>query len=563
MNTELFGVFGDEEVFAAHRSPDEFDELLAGEGITVGIADDALGVRGRTDVFRSSAGICVVFGEAFPRGTMSESVSIAEWLFEQYVREGLAAFDRLNGSFLAVVEHDDRAVVVPDQLSTWECFYTDDPGVRVFGTDAAAVTRTVREPTVDRRTLCEFVHFSVTFGERTATEEVSRTPFDSCLTGRGVVDLDRFVYAPRKADHVEELAGRLRRAIERRATYPGRQGFLMSAGYDSRIMLSFLPNVERGYTLGSPESSEVRVARALCEQYGVDHRTLPVDDRYYEVSDRTLQYTQGIRESLHIHHRGNTEDIDADVIYHGLMFDTLLRGFYLPKDGVSLFGKRFPRPRLDPDPDPAGFFWNRFGCFHEGDRLIVDCESTDAETPQEFFLESMKPQYEACLERADGSVYNAMSMLGLVLKVPLPFRVQLADRFTESFVAVDAELVDWHLTTPPEHRNDRTYQRALERLDGDIFRHRPPDRPYRSYQLNQIEKFLRRVVPGLTPFETPWPDWQRRYAEMGMDDRLFPGRTDIHGLPPRIKLRLYDALRWTEYATDTTIDETSELIRLT
>ncbi|WP_331235569.1 asparagine synthetase B family protein [Natronorarus salvus] len=561
MNTELFGVFGDEEAFAAHRPPGEFDEVLAGEGVTVGIADDAIGIRGRSDVFRSSAGLCAVFGEAFPMGTMSESVSIAEWLFEQYVREGLSAFDRLNGSYLAVVEHDDRAVVVPDQLSTWECFYTDDPGVRAFGTDAASVTRTVRDPTVDRRTLCEFVHFSVTFGERTAIEEVSRTPFDSCLTERGTVELDRFVYAPRQADHVEELAGRLRRAIERRATYPGQQGFLMSAGYDSRIMLSFLPNVECGYTLGSPDSGEVRVARALCEQYGADHRTLRVDDRYYDVSERTLQYTQGIRESLHIHHRGNTDDIEADVIYHGLMFDTLLRGFYLPTDGISLFGKRFPRSRLDPDPNPAEFFWDRFGTFHEGDKLIVECDATDAETPREFFFESVAPQYERCLERADGSVYNAMSMLGLMLKVPLPFRVQLADRFTESFVAVDAELVDWHLRTPPEHRNDDIYQRALERLDGDIFRHRPPDRPHRSYQLNQIEKFLRRVVPGLTPFDTPWPDWQRRYVELEMDDRLFPGRTDLHALPPRIKLRLYDTLGWTEYATDRTIDETSELIR--
>ena len=553
---ELFGVFADRDRFETLRSPDRFDEILAGDAVTVGIRDVGLGIPGRTTIHRGTDGFCVIWGEAFAE---SGSDRPAEWLFERYVEDGSDAFAHLNGSFIAIVEYDGRAMVVTDPIQSTECFYAEVSGGRVFGTDAARVARTVGSPTIDERALCEFVHFGVVFPPSTPIAEVRRLPFDGYLTADDAGGLDRFRYDPEVFDHASELANRLERAIRRRSAYPGTTGFLMSAGYDSRIILSVLGGVDTCYTLGSPETPEVRVARSIAHQYDAAHQVLPVTSDYLNTSPEIIKYTQGIRESLHIHHRGNLSQLTADTMYHGLMLDTVLRGRYLPHDYLSVGDRRFPLERFDPDPDVASYFSDKLGFFDGGDRVLVDSDAFDSEAPEPFLRDTIANAYGSCLDRAT-SVYNAMDLLALKLKPALSFRDQLADGYLESFVAMDAELLSWHLRTPPEQRNDETYQRALERIDPAIFQHRPPDRPYRTYRLNQIEKFFREKLPGLQPFGTPWPDRDRIYAEADLDRKLFSDRPDLHPLPPRVKLRIADARTWVALVTGETAP-VDELIR--
>ncbi len=559
MKAELFGVFGDREQFTRVRSPSEFDRLVSGESVTVGVRDPNLDVPGRTGIHRTSQGCCVVWGEAFPPPGVEDPA--AAWLFEHYAEDGTDAFDRLNGSYIAVIEFDGEALVVTDPIHSWECFYTDTD-LRCFGTDAAALTRTVPAPTLDCRGLCELVHFGLMFGETTAIEEVRRLPFDSVLSADSTEALSRFVYEPTTFEYAKELAARLERAIERRADYPGTKGMLMSAGFDSRLLLAHLPSVDICYTLGTPQSPEVRVARKVASQYGARHRTLLVNENYLAADPDIVRYTNGIRESIHIHHRGNTAEITADTIYHGLFLDTLLRGRFVPYDTVRLdvIDRNFPLPRLDPDPDIPGHFADTFGFYADSDRPLVDCPEIDAETTAEFLENTIDRHYKRGFDRAD-SRYNAMALLGMKCKSALPFRTHLADQFLESFVAADTELIDWHLTTPPEHRNDRTYQKALRMIDPDIFRYRPPDRPHRSYQFNQIEKYLRKKLPGISPFGTPWPGRDRIYDENDLDQRLFADRPDIHALPPRVKLRINDARTWLESAAVGTDGEPYDLVR--
>lgn len=560
MRTELFGVFGDREQFARFRSPTEFDRLVSGESITVGICDPSLGIPDRSVVHQSTDGWCVVWGEAFPpRGTQA---SAAAWLFDRYAETNIDAFDRLNGSYIAVIEHEGEPIVVNDPIHSWECFYADTETGRCFGTDTAALTRTVASPTLDCRGLCEFVHFGLTFGETTAIEEVRRLPFDSYLTADSTEALSRFVYDPAAFDYAEELAARLERAIERRTSYPGTKAMLMSAGFDSRVLLAGLSDIDVCYTLGTPQTPEVKVARKVASQYGARHQTLLVDDDYLAASPEIIQYTNGIRESVHIHHRGHTNEITADTIYHGLFLDTLLRGRFVPHDTIHLdvIDRDFPLPRLDPDPNAVRHFADKFGFYADSARTLIDCPEIDAETPEEFLENTIERHYERGFDRAD-SRYNAMALLGMKCKSALPFRNHLADQFLESFVAADVELVDWHLTTPPEHRNDRTYQKALQMIDSDLFRYRPPDRPHRSYQLNQMEKYLRKKLPGISPFGTPWPDRDRIYDENDLDQHLFADQPDIHPLPPRIKLRINDVRTWLEHAAGGSIGEPNDLVR--
>jgi asparagine synthetase B (glutamine-hydrolysing) len=543
MRNELFGVFGDREQFERFAHPQRFAVIVEGERATVGIRDLGYGLPGRSDVYEGDDGVCVLWGEAIPETSQSSP----RRLLERYAAVGEEAFGELNGSYIAFVEHDGDARVATDMIRSRECFYTDAPGVRVFGSDAARVAGTLTEWTLNRRALLEVTHFGVAFGESTPFEEVERIPFDGYITADGVDEFSRFVYEPREFDYADELAERLERAIERRVGQPGRKGILLSAGYDSRAIVSKHPNLDVGYTLGTPDAAEVKVAKRIASQYETDHVTLEVTDRYLDTRPEVIQYSQGIRESLHIHHRGNNDEIDADTVYHGMLFDTLFRGYFLPDRGIEVLGRTLPLQGLDPDPDVVKHFAKKLG-FLSDDSLFENCSLLEAETAAEFARDTIGPHYDACFERAD-SKYNAMDLLGIKQQPTMPFREHLADHYLESFVAVDRELIEWHLSTPPEHRNTRTFLRALRKLDPEILRHRPPDRPHNSFRLNQIEKFVREKLPGVPAFENPWPDRRQIYDRNNLDRKLFPNWESVYCLPPRVKLRMNDLTTWLELVT--------------
>ncbi|MBX0295774.1 asparagine synthase-related protein [Haloarcula nitratireducens] len=547
MNTEVFGVFGDRETFDQFAAPAKYDRVLEGRQVTVGVSDVALGLPGRTQVYDDEDGLCVLWGEAFIDD--AGSTSTAKHLYDAFGERGANALGSVNGSYLAVVERDGIARVFTDQLRSWECYYTDAPGVRVFGSDAAHVGRTIDDATPYWDAIREFTHFGNVFTDRTTIEELERAPFDGYLGPEETGELRRFVYRPAEFDYAGELADRMERALERRSGLPGQNGLLLSAGYDSRIILSQIDDIDRCYSIGSTDADEVQVARLLADQYDAEHDILEVDASYLQTLYDVVQYTQGLRESVHIHHRGNDPEIRADSIYHGLFFDTMFRGYFLPRDGFDMFGLTFPRDRLDPDPDVAGHYCGLLGCFPDSDVREQDWGMLDETAGRQFAEETIRPAFERCLDRAD-SVYNAIDLLGVKLKPTLPFRAHLADNYIESFIAADAELVEWHLMTPPEHRNDQVFLDALKQIDDDILHHRPPDRPHDSYRVNQVEKFLRRKLPVVDAFDTAWPDRDQIYANNNMDQQLFPETESIHELAPRTKLRINDVASWLDATLD-------------
>ena len=546
MQNELFGVFGDRADFERFCNPSRFNAVVETDQATIGVRDVGYGLPGRTVAHDGERGTCVIWGEV-----VSETgASPAKELLARYAEVGDDAFDALNGSYLAYVEHDGDAQLVTDAIRSWECYFTDASGLRVFGTDAANVAQAVPNASLDSQVLAEVTHFGVAFDEATVFEEVERVPFDGYLTPETTGELSRFVYDPQPPetfDYATELAERLERAIQRRIDLPGRKGMLLSAGYDSRAILAKHPDLDVGYTLGTPDADEVTVARKLAAQYGIDHETLEVTERYLDVRPEVIQYSQGIRESLHIHHRGNNDEIEVDTVYHGMLFDTLFRGFFLPGKGIEAFGRTFPLQGLEPNPDVAQHFAEKLG-FLGGDAIGADRGGSDPHSADEFARDVIEPRYEACFDRA-ADPHNAIDLLGVKQKPTLPFRGHLADHYVESFIAVDRELLEWHLKTPPEHRNTQTFLRALRKLDPDILRHQPPDRPHHSFRMNQIEKFLREKLPGVRAFENPWPDRKELYERNNLDQKLFPGYEEVHGLPPRVKLRMNDLTTWIEFAT--------------
>jgi hypothetical protein len=546
-DTELFGVFGNQSAFAALRSPDAFDRVVAADALTVGVSDDALGVPGRTSVHADAGDCCVVWGEAFPPGARTPRADTAAWLLERYRAVGDAAFDGFNGSYVAALATDGDALVATDPIRSWECYYTDAAGERAFGTDWSALARLVEEPTLAPDSVLELIHLGFVLEPATVLEEIRRTPFDGWLGRDAAGGFDRFVYEPREFDYAAELADRLGRAIDRRAGFPGRSGLLLSAGYDSRVVLSRLVDFDACYTISDGENGEVAVSRRLAAQYGATHETLLADDRYLNTEPSTVRYGQGTRESIHVHQGGIDEPIDVETVYHGLLFDTLLRGYLLPRARLSVAGHSLPLGRLDPDPDVERRLAERVGYRPAADWVFP---GRAGESDAGAFLETrLRGRLRGLDDRYD-SIHNGADLLGIETLPPLPFRWHLADQYTESFVAVDAEILDWHLATPPRHRTTETFLDALRRLDPDALAHRPPDRPRDSDRLNAIEGFLRRSLPFLDAVDDPWPDRQALYDRADLDERLFPHDERLRTLPTQVKLRINDLRTSLRLATD-------------
>ncbi|NGM70451.1 hypothetical protein G6M89_15825 [Natronolimnobius sp. AArcel1] len=545
MHRELFGVFGDREQFDRVRSTDAFDVVCSGPRLTVGLRDDDLGAPGWSAQYSDDKCCCVVWGELYvPESNSDDPVNSAEWLVDQYERRGHGVLRDLNGSYLVVLDHEEvaEAFVATDPVRSRECFYTDDPGTRVFGTDAAAVGQTVPDPTPDRTGVLEYLHLGVILGEKTALEGLHRLPIDSRLELSGYTPLDRFVYQPEPFDYVDELATRLERALRRRSRLPGKKGVLLSAGYDSRIILSQVDQIDHAYTVGSPDAQEVRGAKRLAAQYGAAHTAFPPDERYLRPDDTKIRYSQGIKESLHIHHAGYTDDIGVDTMYHGLLCDTFFRGHFTARETVDVLDKRIPVGGLESDPNPIDTLLEKFGYSQAASLELADRTAFD-ESPESFVRAAVGDAFDACQSRA-GDVQNTLTCCGIANQPSIPFHAQLSDHFITSFLATDRELIDWHLRTPPAHRTTATFLEACEQVDDSILRHRPPDRPHDVALLNEIEGFVRRKTPFLPSFEPPWPNREHLFETHDFDQRLLDDLESAHPLPARHKLRITDLRGW-------------------
>ena len=557
MHREFFGVFGDRADFAQFRSSEAFSTVLDFEGVTVGIRDPEIGEPGWSSCYRSDDGVCVIFGESYTPDEIDRPT--AAWLFDQVEDNGVDALSELNGSYLAFLANGNDRFVATDPIRSRECFYTDVEEMRIFGSDAATVGRCIPNPRICSEAMSEYLYLGVTLGEKTSLTDLHRLPADSVLRGQHVDQLERFVYDEQTFDYVGELAKRLERALRRRSQLPGRKGLLLSGGYDSRLFLPVLSELSHTYTVGASNAQEVRGARRVAHQYGAPHTAFEPDRRYLLADDRKVRYSQGIKESLHIHHAGYSDEMDVDTVYHGLLCDTMFRGHFTAEDAIEVRGIRIPLNRPDPDPNPITSLLGKFGYDREASEVLSD--ATDLEDdPEQFARRAVAREFEKTWDRAD-SIHNALNACGIGNQPSIPFHTQITDQFLGSFLATDIELLDWHLTTPPAHRTTDTFLRACERIDSDVLAHDPPDRPHDSRLLNEVERFMRQHTPGLTPFDPPWPDRNTVFERHNLDDILLQDCAHLHDdLPPRQKLRVNDLLGWSRQCSPAVAGQAEDII---
>ncbi len=551
MNKELFGVYGDREAFDEHAGNRPFDAVLSGSQVTVGLRDPDLGVEGRSAVHEGENGVCAVWGEAYTPDDVD--LDAAEWLLDRVAQAGLDGLELLNGSYLAVVDTGETVVVATDQTRTRECFYTTAPDVTTFGSAATAVAAAIPFPSLDREGLLEFFHLGVVLGDGTVLEDLHRVPFDGVLGPDGPADLSRFVYTPREFDHAADLAGRIRRAFDRRRPDDGGAGLFLSAGYDSRLFLALNHAIDRCYTVGDAGTPEVRQAARLASTYDKLHTAFPPDERYLVPDDDQARTSQGIRESVHVHHAGFDDYIASNVVFHGLLFDTLLRDYFVPRDAIELFGRTLPLDRLAPDPDPVDALLDALPYTEDGSQAFVSQTRLGPADPDTFVRMALEDELERYADRAD-AVENRIAVTGIANQPSLSFHDHLADNYRESFVAVDRELLEWHCTTPPAQRTTATFLEACRRLDDSLFDLRPPDRRFDSAPLSAVDAHLRKLLPWTESPGSAWPDRETLAERFDLGDELFPVRPNLRSLRSRHALRVNDVHTWVNEAVEADVD---------
>ncbi|MFB9808042.1 hypothetical protein ACFFQF_23885 [Haladaptatus pallidirubidus] len=551
MNKELFGVFGDITDFEAFRLEQEFDSIIKSEQITVGIRDPGLSIPGRSASYSNNQGSCMIWGEVYPQDRIHSNA--ARWLLEQYVEKGNSAIENLNGSYIAIIQYSGDAIVFMDPIRSWECFYTNCDGIRVFGSDAGRVAKAIKSPTDNKQSIREFLHLGVILGDKTLFNELRRVPFDGFLTSNKVGKLRRFVYNTRNFDYEKSLANRLKHAIQLRSNQPGKKGVLLSAGYDSRTILSQLPEIEHCYTIGKPNVSEVQASRKISTQYNANHTTFTTNEKYILPDEQKVRYMQGIKESIHAHHTGYTENINVDTMYHALLFDTILKEFPHKNAEMQILGKTVPLKRLEENIDPAEASLNNFGYHPEQSQRLSEKLAEHSTTGNEFVQQAIETEFEHCWERTD-SIQNALALFSISNQPTIPSRTHLADNFFESFIAADKGLLEWHLQTPPKYRCSETFVRAMKLIDGELLRHRPPDRPFSSTLLSEVVQFARRQLPYIDSVEPPWPDLHSVYDQYDIDKRLsFKDKTELKEISPKHKLRANDIIAWSFQCADSPV----------
>ncbi len=210
---------------------------------------------------------------------------------------------------------------------------------------------------------------------------------------------------------------------------------------------------------------------------GCRHRLLERGPLHYlEILPEAARAAEGAAEYHHAHIVGLTsrmQEVSGGVVLHGLNFDSILKGYCLPRVTWRLPGKRFKPTILK----GCGSMEEAVGDLM-GEALLHP-EALDFLAPRlrEEYRDYPRRALRAFVEDNAGSIVDPVDVQELFVFKDISrwstfvFVESLRQHLPERWVAVDNDVVEIALTTPPEMRFDaRLLRRALTLLDPRLAR---------------------------------------------------------------------------------------------
>ncbi|MBC8465439.1 hypothetical protein H8D57_00275, partial [bacterium] len=200
---------------------------------------------------------------------------------------------RLNGQYYAVISEKKSGnfFVLMDRYGVSRLYYTFVPdGLAISGKVRSflAMPDFVTEPNI------EGFHSQLKFGFLMAQESMLKNVNlfpNATLTeySDGKLKFHKYWDVPQQVDpsnflneeeSVEELSILMRNGLKKMRRGDYREGFQLSGGLDSRVILSSTDPEEREFltlTFGLPECYDIRIAKMITSKLRVDHKVFPLD----------------------------------------------------------------------------------------------------------------------------------------------------------------------------------------------------------------------------------------------------------------------------------------------
>ena len=286
----------------SHRGPDAEGFYLAPG---VGLASRRLSVidleTGNQPISNENQTVWVVYnGEIYncdalreqliARGHRFSTTTDTECIVHLYEDHALDFVDHLRGMFgIALWDIPrQRLVLVRDRIGEKPLYYKVDEGRLLFGSECKAILQAVRNRTVDRQAVCDYLAMGYVPAPRTFYEGISKLPPAHMLVyekQRAVVRQywTRSTRTERQsfAAAEDELASRLTETVRLCLKADVEVGAFLSGGIDSSVMVALMrPHVERlqtfsvGYGGAAAGFNELSYARRVARDLGTNHHEL-------------------------------------------------------------------------------------------------------------------------------------------------------------------------------------------------------------------------------------------------------------------------------------------------
>lgn len=132
-------------------------------------------------------------------------------------------------------------------------------------------------------------------------------------------------------------------------------GVLISGGADSRVVAQLAKEYASEvicYSIGDPDSSELEVARKICNTLCIQHVVIPRAESHYQDELESIKYAN-LGNILDQHYSdtfiARINDDHCDLVVSGCYFDYFCKGLLLSRRHLSIFGKTLPSFKLVDD----------------------------------------------------------------------------------------------------------------------------------------------------------------------------------------------------------------------
>lgn len=412
--------------------------------------------------------------------------SDAEFILHLYEELGEEAFEKLNGSFLiAIYNHRTKELIlVNDRFSSCPIFYYSSNKSLIFGAQLKAVLQSNQvKRNLDFLTIMEFLSFQKVFGNKTYYRDIKvLSPASILKFKQGKIIFKKYWEVSYKESknnseeyYIEALTDAIKKAVKKRTSDNHRYGILLSGGLDSRAILAASDCKMTAFTLADFENREVKIAKKIAESKGCKHIFLLREPDYYpDIVEIAVELGDGMWSFQHAHFTGFIDKIqmESDILFYGLYFDTLFKGWFLPRKKLNIFNKKIVLPVLANlsdknllklllmsgislwDQKPYLLFSKEF-CADVNDQLKRSVESVLNEG-----LKCTNNYYDIFEYVESHCLYRSFGYLN---------KICIKHFMDERAVSYDNDLLNMHLEIPYQLRfNGKVFKKALERLNFNI-----------------------------------------------------------------------------------------------